>query len=157
MEVKNWERFSPVGLGLDFLCASSEYLPKHQLLPSLSVADTTITSISCGSWLDPVSWYLQRLPAPRDTIRIKNMVAFNNDFTSQQPGLLIVEKTGSLCGLHAYTGSGRFSGPVFISRMYHVYGNSFSDTLVIFRDVLSATDSGSYSIRYRTCVDCTMV
>ena len=125
-------------------------------LASTNLNATTITSIDCGSWTNPFTWDLNRIPVASDTIKVNTFVYFNTDFTSLAPGMLNVTICGTLCGLHHYTGCFILSGITYVSALTANYGHSVSDADINVLQTVIVNGTGSYEVvSGYTCVGCT--
>jgi len=124
-----------------------------------SLSATTISSQKCGSWTNPGTWNLNRLPVPTDTIVISDFVDFDANFTSEEPGLLHVTKSGSMCGLYTYMGSFEFNGKVFAKRLIHYYGFSYTESSLNVLEGIKVQGSGSFRIAGggTVCVGCSAI
>jgi hypothetical protein len=127
------------------------------ILANVPTFATKITSTQCGNWTNVETWNLARIPVSTDTIQTRHFVSFDTSFVSESPGLLHVEASGILCGLHTYKGHFWFEGPAYLGLLIHYYGNSVSDSLLNVRDQIKVQGSGSYVVRNKVCVGCSSV
>jgi hypothetical protein len=125
---------------------------------------TIISSTQCGNWTDVTTWNLSRIPISTDTILIRHFVSFDTSFVSESPGILHVEKSGTLCGMNQYEGHFWFEGPVYLGSLIHYYGESVNDSLLSVWHFMRVTGSGSYSVHFRVhvgdstdCSNCTAI
>jgi hypothetical protein len=115
---------------------------------------TTITSIKCSNWTDTSTWDLNRIPIASDTIVIDSFVYFDTDFTSESPGMLIVNSGGSLCGNQTYTGQFLNNGFCYLYTIILNYGQSESNQFLNIKQLMTVENGASYSTNRAMCVGC---